>query len=202
MDDAKYRKHKYVTKKPYFKYRGQVWPINIRHGGIYTDDLKAMIDQLLAMLSYDVKVFVCRFDLHQKHATDDSSHLSSFMLALKGTLKKEFRFRQIGYAWCREKVSSQAQHYHLVLMLEGHLIRSTYRMAKFVKAEWIKAGGSSIHRCNYHNVTLQSERLMDAVEHLSYLAKVEGKVGLESKYKAFSSSRLKPNVKKKGCEQQ
>ncbi len=197
MNDAKYRKHKYVTKNSYFRYRGQVWPINIRHGGIYTKDLKAIIDQMLALLSYDTKLFVCRFDLHQTHATDDSSHLSKFLQALKDTLTKEFRFSQIGYVWCREKVSSQAQHYHLAMLLEGHKIRATYRIEKFVLAAWIKAGGSTIHRCNYHNVTLQSEKLMDAVEHLSYLAKVEGKAGLDSRYKAFSSSRLKPRVKRK-----
>jgi len=197
MDDAKYRKHKYVTKNSYFKYRGQVWPINVRHGGIYTKDLKAIIDQMLAMLSYDTKLFVCRFDLHQTHATDDSSHLTKFLKELKATLTKEFGFSHIGYAWCREKASAQAQHYHLAMMLEGHLIRSTYRMVKFVRAEWIKAGGSSTHRCNYHNVTLQSERLMDAVEHLSYLAKVEGKAGLDSRFKAFCPSHLKPRVKRK-----
>jgi hypothetical protein len=200
MDDAKYRKHKYVTKKPYFRYQDEVWSINIRHGGIYTKDLKAIIDQVLAMLSYDTKVFVCRFDLHQTHATDNSSHLTKFLKELKTTLTKEFRFHQIGYAWCREKASAQAQHYHLALMLEGHLIRSTYRMEKFVLAEWIKAGGSSIHRCNYHNVTLKSENLMDVVEHLSYLAKVEGKTGLPSRFKAFCPSHLKPRAKRKGCE--
>lgn len=151
---------------------------------------------MLAVLSYDTKLFVCRFDLRQTHATDDSSHVSTFIEALKARLKREYGFRHIGYAWCREKVSSQTQHYHLALMLEGHKIRTTYGMEKFVTEEWIKAGGSSIHRCNYHNVTLKSENLMDAVQHLSYLAKVEGKEGIPSQYKAFSSSRLKPRAKK------
>ncbi|RTR34745.1 YagK/YfjJ domain-containing protein [Shewanella atlantica] len=200
MDDVLYRKNKYVTKIPYFTYRDEVWQINTRHGGIYTKMLKAIIDQMLAMLSYDTKLFVCRFDLHQIHGTVDSSHLSTFIQALKARLTREYGFRHIGYAWCREKASAQAQHYHLALMLEGHKIRTTYRMAKLVLAEWIKAGGSSIHRCNYHNVTLQSESLMDAVLHLSYLAKVEGKSGIPSRYKAFSPSRLKARTQKRGCE--
>jgi hypothetical protein len=200
MDGAEYRINKYVTKMPYFRYRDEAWPINVRHGGIYTEDLKAIINQMMAMLSYDTKLFVCRFDLRQRHATDDSSHLSTFIEALKARLKREYGFRHIGHAWCREKVSSQAQHYHLALMLEGHKIRTTYGMGKFVTEEWIKAGGSTIHRANYHNVTLKSENLMDAVQHLSYLAKVEGKEGIPSQYKAFSPSRLKPRAKKKGCE--
>jgi|GEM_PF-5552866 len=100
MDDAEYRKNKYVTKKPYFRYRGEVWSFNIRHGGIDTKMLKAILDQTLAMLSYDTKVFVCRYDLHQKYATDDSSHLGKFLQALKDTLTREYRFRQIGYVWC------------------------------------------------------------------------------------------------------
>ncbi len=200
MDDVKYRKHKYVTKSSYFKYRGQIWSINAGHGGIYTKDLKAIIDQVMAMFSYDAKVFLCRFDLHQTHATDNSSHLSTFIEALKARLTRKFAFHHIGYAWCREKVSAQAQHYHLAMMLEGHQIQDTYVMEKFVKEEWIKAGGSSIHRCNYHNVTLQSENLMDAVEHFSYLAKVEGKTGLPSRFKSFCPSHLKPRAKRKGCE--
>jgi len=80
-----------------------------------------------------------------------------------------------------KKVTALAQHYHLAFMLEGHKIRTTYEMVKFVVAEWIKAGGSSIHRANYHKVTLQSENLIDAVDHLSYLAKVEGKAGIPSR---------------------
>lgn len=196
---AESRRHQYVTNAEYFSYKGRHWRINNRYQGVFTPMLKRIIEQIVVMFSYDTKLFVARFDLHQSSATSSSKHVSEFLLRLKAELSGSHILKYLGYAWCREESDCIKQHYHLALMLEGHKIRSPHNLHEIVRALWLASGGSSVHRGNYHNIHRDDEEgLGDIIYHLSYLAKKAGKVSLPSQFKAFSASRykLKPSKRK------
>lgn len=190
--NVQYRKHQYTTDGEYFKYSGRHWRINNRHGGVFTSMLKRIFEQIFVMFSYDSKLFVARFDLHQNHASSSSKHISDFFQRLKSELNESHDLKYFGYAWCREESATIKQHYHIALLLEGHKIRSPHKLLNIIKNLWIQSGGSSVYRANYHNLHRDDEcGIADVIFHLSYLAKVTGKSVLPSNFKAFSSSRLK-----------
>lgn len=190
---AESRRHQYVTNAEYFSYEGRYWRINNRYQGVFTPMLKRIIEQIVVMFSHDTKLFVARFDLHQSNATSSSKHVSELLKSLKAELADSHGLKYMGYAWCREESDTIKQHYHLALLLEGHKIRSPHNLHATVRDLWLSAGGSSVHRGNYHNIHRDNEEgLGDIIYHLSYLAKKAGKVSLPSQFKAFSASRLKP----------
>lgn len=194
---AESRRHQYVTNAEYFRYEGRYWRINNRYQGVFTPMLKRIIEQIVVLFSYDTKLFVARFDLHQSEATSSSKHVSEFLQRLKAELADSHCLKYLGYAWCREESDTIKQHYHLALLLEGHKIRSPHNLYAIVKDLWLAAGGISVHRGNYHNIHRHDEEgLGDIVYHLSYLAKKSGKVSLPSQFKAFSASRLKLKANK------
>ena len=190
---VEYRKCQYATDGEYFKYSGRQWRINNKHSGVFTKMLKRIFEQIFVMFSYDTKLFVARFDLHQSVAISSSSrHLSEFLQSLKSELRVSHGLKYFGYVWCREESETIKQHYHLALLLEGHKIRSPHNLLSIMQRLWVQSGGSSVYRANYHNLHREDyESIADVIFHLSYLAKVEGKTTLSPNFKAFSASRLK-----------
>lgn len=195
--EGQFRRHQYVSHEKYIRCCNNFWRVNNNHKGVFTSMFKKIVEQVLAVHSYDTKLFVARFDLHQSNATKSSKHVSEFLRNLKNGLADSHDLTHFGYAWCREESDIIKQHYHLALFFEGHKIRSPHNLLKVVRELWLVVGGSSVHCCNYHNVhIIDEDGLGDIVFHLSYLAKVAGKMSLPSQFKAFSASRLKPKPNK------
>ena len=110
---------KAVFRKHYY-FNGNLWRVNARKSGIYTEVLKPILEQLFSMRQHHNKLLVVRFDLHQSHATESSDHVSWFMDKLTKRLKRKYKLCRVGYIWVREQEKSKHQHYHLVLMIDGN----------------------------------------------------------------------------------
>ena len=80
------------------------WFVNSKVSGIYTHIMKAMLDQVEAMLSHHNKVFLLRFDLHQPSYTDTSKHVSRFFTRLADHLKTKYKVKVLNIIYPSSKL--------------------------------------------------------------------------------------------------
>ncbi len=162
------------------------------------------------MISQHCKVLFVRFDLRFPTGTihrGRSTEISQLMRALKCFYKENGI--AIHYIWTREQCNSEAPHYHVIVLLNGSLIRNP--MAVWAKASefwsWItdgpaalvhQSGGLMIRRPT--NVAVGQELLDQqqafqadygaAMEWGSYLAKEFSKGNTPFRMREYDSSRL------------
>jgi hypothetical protein len=165
--------------------------------GVRTDMLYPAIRQMEAMLSYHNKVYQIRLESHSPKYEADNKEFVAMLARLKAWLHGKGH-KRVAYLWVREKETSKAYHYHLVLWLDGNLIRtpdSIYRRWDELHIErahshtyWVKST-PMVHRG-------APETHSKAVYVFSYLCKERGK-GYGDRYsRDFSTSLIKRNVKK------
>jgi len=174
---------------------GQIYWVNAKTSGIYTGMLNTMIDQLESMLSYHSKVHVLRFDLHQYAQTDTNKRLTTFNRRLFKWLKRKYNTNRIGFIWVREQDRATSQHYHYVLMLDGHKVSHPISIQEKAAQVWQEMSGRfylpenpfyNIHRGNY-------EETQAAIYRISYLAKTRSKGKRSAQTKDIGTSRIKNN---------
>lgn len=114
------------------------------------------------------------------------------------------------YLWVREQKTSEAQHYHTMLLLNGHKAQNPYGVFSKAEALWQKTIGSDepglIHHCNTNpdgsyrkngEVFCRSKGVPEHVQRqISYMVKPSGKGEPKDGLRDFGMSRLKG--KKKG----
>lgn len=168
--------------------------VNTSKSGIYLEILEAMIKQFQLAARKWGRVFVLRFDLHQKHFTSDNKHVTAFRKRLVQKLKREYGFKEVGFCWVREQERAKAQHYHWVLFLDGNKIRHSSRIIQMIKQAWERPDGyfhvPVIKRPFYF--ANDEKTVKDAIYRASYLAKVRGKGYRASQTKDFQCSRMRP----------
>jgi hypothetical protein len=201
----------YLSKQDYIIHKGLVWSVNAKKSGINTEHFKRHIDQLLIMFDRYSKVFVLRFDLRfpdDMKATDDSKVLSIFLRRLRKQIKAHYGNMSIGYSWCREQERAKHQHYHLVLMLNGHKVQSAKWLCSRIRKIWSDVAGGTPHWSRYYRVNReqfkQCQSGLDntdkinsvnrAVFHISYLFKGRGKGYQPKTSHSYGHSRLKSRV--------
>ena len=162
-------------------------PFYLRHSKIYwvnagprrelrTDILKPLIDSLESMLVYHCRVHIARFDLHLPALTPNNQIISRLQRSLFSRIRSNYKTKNVGFVWVREKESADAQHYHCVIYLDGNKIRHPGKIQKWIKEIWLHLDGNSCHWSGYHNVRRGGEdAIQRAVHHFSYLAKTRGK---------------------------
>lgn len=195
------------TKEKQIKFDDMLLPVNTYDGTreCYVEVLKAIHDQMSAMLSHHRKVLMVRLDVHVHDREPNNKIMSDFTERLvrwaSGKYKKNVR---TGYVWCRELSTDKGLHYHLVLMFNGSAVESYYRVLQ--KAQQIAEHHA--HR-GYRNVPYFEDRPMDmmiyrgdedsyrkAFEWASYLAKTRTK---DNKYRSdkgknYSKSKIEHKV--------
>src|SRR5690606_22167865 len=82
--------------------------------------LKSQMD---AFLSHHARMLFLRLDIRQYVYSENNKPVSNLMRKLKKWLTRRYEMNRIGYLWVRELEKAKHQHYHLVLMLDGHAIR-------------------------------------------------------------------------------
>jgi urease gamma subunit len=183
----------YVTQNKAMTVNGNTWSVNSRGSGIVSHALKVMIGQTDAMLSYHSKIHVIRFDLRLYEYTENNIIITVFNRRLHRWLKRKYKLKRIAFIWCRELEKAKQQHYHYVLMLDGHKINFPQDITNKVKELWRQLGGSEYFPDNcYYNIKRNDYKsIQDAIWRISYLAKARGKGHKPDQTKNYGTSRLK-----------
>ncbi|NVJ62197.1 MAG: inovirus-type Gp2 protein [Gammaproteobacteria bacterium] len=182
----------YITYSNAITVNNKTWWVNSTGSGLYTKPLKAMINQVEAMLSHHSRVFLLRFDLRLYQYTAKNTLVSIFNRRLFKWLYRKYDLKRIGFLWCREQEKAEQQHYHYALLVDGSKVRHPFEINKKVRELWRSLGGAeffpkscyyNLHRSNWQSV-------QDAVWRISYFAKARGKDKRPSQTKRFGHSRV------------
>ncbi|WIH23367.1 YagK/YfjJ domain-containing protein [Photobacterium damselae] len=159
--------------------------------------LKQGYKQLDNMLTYYSKVTVVFLQLHQTEFTPDNGVISLFLKQLKRRLEKHYNCT-VAYLWVREQGGAPAQHYHLVVMVNGHKCSSSQYILKVATEIWEsqKGGNYSFKVKNriYRIETYKNNNEYQAARmRMSYLAKMKTKDTSRPYLNSFGVSRVAPN---------
>jgi len=184
----------HITKDEAITVSGKTWWVNSKKSGLITHTLKSMITQVDNMLSHHSKIHVIRFDLRMYQYTELNTIMTVFNRRLIKWLKRKYQLKRIGYIWCRELETAKQQHYHYVLMLDGHKVRNPIIILPKVKKLWEdELGGSEFtpKNCFYNLIRGDYDSIQSAIWRISYLAKARGKGYKPSQTKNHRTSRIK-----------
>ncbi|MBA6377687.1 MULTISPECIES: inovirus-type Gp2 protein [unclassified Colwellia] len=183
----------YITKDKAITVNGQTWWVNSKGSGLIAHSIKAMINQIDAMLSHHSKIHIIRFDLRVYEYTENNGIITAFNRRLHKWLKRKYSFKRIGFMWCREIETAKKQHYHYALIIDGHKVNFPYEVTNKVKELWRQLDGSEYFPDNcYYNVKRDDyESIQDAIWRISYLAKARGKGYKPDQVKNYGTSRIK-----------
>lgn len=168
-----------------------------------TKQLNKMVSELHAMSKIHCKVYVQFLDLHLPAGgfTKNNRILTAFLRALKRSLKKQYGFLRIGYTWVREQNSpTPQQHYHVVLMLDGSKVNSSYKLNILIGELWEKMTAGTmgyLKNCFYNLRRGVFKGFADVVFRMSYHAKAHPVYMKPAKTRRYGISKIKFEDKKK-----
>lgn len=178
----------------------------LTHGGKYdchTDPLKIIKRELDSMLSHHNKIYVFRLDIRVSEYTHDNEVITRFLRTFNAWIKRKYKLKRVGYAWCREIETAKKQHYHLVFIVDGNVINTTYgkifeKIQAITKAQGLKPympeNAYLIKRKDLVNGDY--EEYNKAFLRASYLTKDRGKDLKGVKVNSYQTSRVKPKKPK------
>jgi len=184
----------YITKNKAITVNNKTWWVNSTGSGLITEQVKAIIYQVEAMLRHHSKVHLLRFDLRMYHLTDNNKIITIFNRRLFKWLKRYYNLKRIGFTWCRELETAKKQHYHYVLMLDGHKVRHPKLILEKARDIWDnQLNGSEFtpKNCYYNLERNNHESIQNAIWRISYLAKPRGKGYKPTQTKNYGASRVK-----------
>ncbi|MFA7258578.1 MAG: inovirus-type Gp2 protein [Aeromonas bestiarum] len=180
----------YVTFQKFYSYAGEQYEINSRKSGCRTDILQRLIEQTNAMLSLYGRVLFVRVDLRMEAYTPKNEPISEFIKALRAYVSATYQTPHMGFVWAREQEKAKRQHYHIVLMLDGDVIRHPSALNAKVVELWERNGSISIPPNCYVFIDGDEDK-QKAIWRGSYLAKPRGKGYQAAGARDFGCSRIK-----------
>jgi hypothetical protein len=187
---------KAVTLSSSFELNGLHLPINTnaeKGQGCYLAILQRAGENLVGMLSFHSKVYVLQFGFCPYTYAANNLAMSRLMEKFKKRLVAKYKALRVAGGWVRETGASGVQHYHVVLMLDGHKVNKRGAVLALVKAMLEARGYPAPHFTKAHMVSRgDAISLAEAFYHLSYLAKIRTKGKRPSPTNDFSFARLKP----------
>ncbi len=183
----------HITKDIAITVNGQTWRVNSQGSGLISHAIKAMINQVDAMLSHHSKLHIIRFDLRVYEYTNNNGIMTAFNRRLHKWLKRKYNLKRVGFIWCRELETAKKQHYHYALLVDGHKINHSFEINNKIKELWRQLDGSEYFPDNcYYNVKRGDfETIQAAIWRISYLAKTRGKGYKPDQTKNYGTSRIK-----------
>lgn len=175
-----------------FRYHDMEFPIFLYEDGIDRRALHSMFDRVFDMLKRYSKVTTILFTLHPK--TSDLKIIESLMSKIKRQLHSDYESTHIAYCWVREKAQANP-HYHLVLMLSGHVCRSGYAVLQKLNdavQDFPVEIFVYLHKRGTFHLSRTSgwEKIKECLMRMSYGAKKATKDNFPKKTKRFGFSRL------------
>lgn len=190
---ARTKNNKRVSLSMTITHDGVVYPINNAPSyGVYLRMLHKFLEQLDICIAKWRRVFVIRFDLHQRWYTDKNKMITKFRNNLTRRLERAYEVFEVGYIWSREHEKSKQQHYHFALFIDGDKVNHSAKISEMIRETWerVKVGNTAhIPKSCFYNV-VDFETKLQAVERLSYLAKQRGKGYRPPQTKDYGTSRL------------
>jgi len=190
---------KHIHRENWYWYKDRAWPINANISGVYTHILQPLLSQYIYMLEQYSKVFVYRLDIHLATYTKTNKVMTDFNRHLRKRIQRHYNIKDIAYCWVREQEKAKQQHYHYVLMLNGHKVRHPHTINNWIFEIANKLDLSRPSVAGYHFIRRDksdyNEKLQNTCYHISYLAKVRGKGYRSTQTNDYSTSRLKLSTK-------
>ncbi|GAA60577.1 hypothetical protein P20652_2443 [Pseudoalteromonas sp. BSi20652] len=183
----------HVSHSPVINHQDNLWMVNSQPSGIYTKQMKSMLNQLEAVLTHYSQVLILRFDIRTFAYTDDNNVITGLFTYLLRHLKQTYQTDNIGYHWTREQEKAKQQHYHCVLILDANKVRHPSRINNFI----LEMGNTHNVRpwipenCFYRFKRNEVNVKQNAIYRISYLAKARGKGYKPPQVKNHGSSRIK-----------
>ena len=190
----------YITKNKAITVNEQTWLVDSRKSGLLVLPLNKMINQIDLMLALHSKVHLIRFDLRLYQYTETNIIITKFNRIFHRWITRKYGIKknQIGFIWCREIETAKQQHYHYVLMLNGHKVRHPKHILEKAKGIWNnQLNGSEFtpKNCYYNLKRGDHDSIQPAIYRISYLAKVRGKGYKPAQTKNYGTSRIKSKNK-------
>ena len=175
-------------------YDMHVWQVMKFRDGLNKHIMDKIFEQVYTMLSHYSSVLMIRSEVYVAHYSLDNKLISRWMSKLKKSLSKKYRCN-IGFVWVREQHNAIKQHYHLILLLNGHKVNYPESTIKLSTALCKAMGGLtySFTKRGYYMLERNcSQSIQAAIYRASYLAKNHSKDKRPSQTKRYQASRLKP----------
>jgi hypothetical protein len=157
-----------------FSYKNHCYQIyKPKQGGHNIRGLKRMFNLIEVILSYYSRALVARIDLHPTYFSSDNKIMSKFLKSYIPKLEKQYKCKVI-YFCAREQNTSHKQHYHLALMLSGHMIQHSEKLLTQLKSAWEECNAGTatfVERPFYIMYRGDKPSIVPVIYRLSYLTK-------------------------------
>ncbi len=183
-----------ITIGSTFNYDGVDYKVNAKGRGIYKRIIKKIIEQLTIARAIHKRLLVIRFDLRSSNFKRGNEEISRFRKCIVQWIERNYQAYSIGTTWAREQKTSEYQHYHFALWIDGDKIRRSDKLKMIIQDKWIEEDpcNHSPHNCDNGTYFIDDDNVFkDVVYRLSYLAKVYTKGHQPKHHNNYSTSRLK-----------
>lgn len=174
---------------------GQEFKINAKaNQPVFLEMLVAIKQQMDAMKTHHSRLLAFRLDIHLNRYSEDNKPISRFVHKLSKWITKTYG-GPVGYIWAREQGSAPAQHYHLMIMVNGRAVRypsKIIRKAEDIAEGWEWPKPYTPKNCYYDIRTKDDKVFRMAYYRASYLAKSSTKQGKGRLANHFGRSNVKP----------
>lgn len=159
---------------PNYLYQGHVWTVMSDYQ-IRKDIMDTIFTVLREFFEKRSKLIAIRIELHLKQWTANNAPVREFFTKLRRQLLKLYGRIYNRYIWVREQGQAKTQHYHVVLLVDGQIIKHSSVLEKIASSIWTYGYLCLPKRPFYHIHRDQIGRFCALVYRLSYLAKAETK---------------------------
>ena len=162
------------TLIPNYFYQGRLWTVISKYQ-IRKDIMDSIFTVLREFFERRSKLTAIRIELHLKKLTANNAPVREFFTKLRRKLFKQYGKIYHRYIWAREQNQAKAQHYHVVLLVDGQFVKHPSIIEKIARSIWVYGYFCLPPRPFYHIHRDQIGRFCALVYRLSYLAKAETK---------------------------
>lgn len=155
--------------------------------------IERMADEFTASMKLHSKVLAVRVDLQSVEQSGTNTPVEELLKWFKQDLRRSYHMQNIGHFWVREHSRKKGIHWHLVLLLDGNIMQSSYAVTERIKSYWEetkKAGRVFIPKNCYTQIRRGDTGAFNkAFYRASYLAKERSKKA-SNKIRGFGASKL------------
>ncbi len=187
------------TRQEIYHYKGLDLPINADHKyKIIPLLVERLADEFLAAIELHSKVLTVRFDLNPDREHEGNKPVEDLMRWLKNNLKRNYHMNNIGHYWVRELCKKRkGTHWHVVLLLDGNKVQSSWTITEKIKRYWEESKGLGLvfipQNCYTQIVRGDITAFNEAFYRSSYMAKERSKQ-ISQQVRGFGCSNLSKKV--------
>lgn len=119
-----------------YLYQGHLWTV-ISNYQIRKDIMNCIFTVLREFFERRSKLTAIRIELHLKKWTANNAPVREFFTKLRRQLFKQYGKIYHRYIWAREQNQAKAQHYHVVLLVDGQFVKHPSIIEKIARSIWI-----------------------------------------------------------------